>query len=54
MRTTHGAKGRALIYVTLPSSGSYFPVITDPLFYLLAIPAVTCSASARAALPGSA
>jgi uncharacterized protein len=36
-----GADPRALIYVTGPFAGNASTVITDPLFYLLAIPAVT-------------
>ncbi|MGA2891393.1 MAG: sulfite exporter TauE/SafE family protein [Xanthobacteraceae bacterium] len=42
MQVNAGLKTRALIYVTadLPLS-LHQPVITDPLFYLLAIPAVT-------------
>ena len=52
MHHNAGASARALIYVTVLFSGSVqSAVITDPLFYLLAIPAVTLLGLARAALP---
>jgi uncharacterized membrane protein YfcA len=43
MQHNAGLKARALIYVTTVQSpmNSYAPVITDPMFYVLAIPAVT-------------
>jgi uncharacterized protein len=40
-RRSAGLKARVLVYVALFFSDRMLPVITDPLFYLLAIPAVT-------------
>ena len=52
MHHNAGANARALIYVTVLFSGPAAPVITNPLFYLLAIPAVTLIGLAKGGFAG--
>ena len=52
MHHNAGANACALIYVIIIFSGPAAPVITNPLFYLLAIPAVTLIGLAKGGFAG--